>query len=124
MMSYDAFMVIMLIIYIICVYIEIKLLKRNNIDIFYKENLLLVLINSIVFPLAIFVLFFGYNAIKDMSWSNKDDVIFSGYFFTFIFASSAYIISYIRGKIYAFISRKNKLSFLGFKTIYDKNDEY
>ena len=118
----DMFMLILSIIYIICIFIEIKVLKRNNIDIFYKENFLLVLISSTVFPLAIFALFFGYNAIKDMSWTNKDDVIFSGYFFTFILASLAYIIRYVKTKIYAFISRKNKLSFLGFKSMYDKND--
>ena len=115
----DMFMLILSIIYFICIFIEIKVLKRNNIDIFYKENFLLVLISSTVFPLAIFALFFGYNAIKDMSWTNKDDVIFSGYLFTFILA---YIIRYVKTKIYAFISRKNKLSFLGFKSMYDKND--
>ncbi len=115
-------MLILSIIYFICIFIEIKVLKRNNIDIFYKENFLLVLISSTVFPLAIFALFFGYNAIKDMSWTNKDDVIFSGYLFTFILASLAYIIRYVKTKIYAFISRKNKLSFLGFKSMYDKND--
>ena len=115
-------MLILSIIYIICIFIEIKVLKRNNIDIFYKENFLLVLVSSTVFPLAIFALIFGYNAIKDMSWTNKDDVIFSGYFFTFILASLAYIIRYVKTKIYAFISRKNKLSFLGFKSMYDKND--
>lgn len=82
----------------------------------------MVLVSSTVFPLAIFALLFGYNAIKDMSWTNKDDVIFSGYFFTFILASLAYIIRYVKIKIYAFISRKNKLSFLGFKSMYDKND--
>lgn len=118
----DMFMLILSIIYIICIFIEIKVLKRNNIDIFYKENFLLVLVSSTVFPLAIFALIFGYNAIKDMSWTNKDDVIFSGYFFTFILASLAYIIRYVKTKIYAFISRKNKLSFLGFKSMYDKND--
>ena len=118
----DMFMLILSIIYIICIFIEIKVLKRNNIDIFYKENFLLVLVSSTVFPLAIFALLFGYNAIKDMSWTNKDDVIFSGYFFTFILASLAYIIRYVKTKIYAFISRKNKLSFLEFKSIYDKND--
>ena len=118
----DMFMLILSIIYIICIFIEIKVLKRNNIDIFYKENFLLVLVSSTVFPLAIFALIFGYNAIKDMSWTNKDDVIFSGYFFTFILASLAYIIRYVKTKIYAFISRKNKLSFLEFKSIYDKND--
>lgn len=118
----DMFMLILSIIYIICIFIEIKVLKRNNIDIFYKENFLLVLVSSTVFPLAIFALIFGYNAIKDMSWTNKDDVIFSAYFFTFILASLAYIIRYVKTKIYAFISRKNKLSFLGFKSMYDKND--
>lgn len=120
----DIFMIILSMVYIVCVYIELKVLKRNNIDIFYKENFLLILISSSVFPLAIFALFFGYNAIKDMSWSNKDDVIFSGYIFTFILASLAYIVRYIKSRIYAFISRKNKLSFLGFNTMYNKNDEY
>ncbi len=118
----DIFMLILSIIYIICIFIEIKALKRNNIDIFYKENFLLILIRSTVFPLAIFALLFGFNAIKDMSWTNKDGVIFIGYFFTFILASLAYIISYVKTKIYAFISRKDKLNFLGFNSMYDKND--
>ncbi|MCI8636842.1 MAG: hypothetical protein HFJ36_03140 [Clostridia bacterium] len=124
MFDKDMLMILLIIIYIICVVIEIKALKRNNIDIFYKENFLLVLINAIVFPLAIFSLNFGYNAVKSISWNNKDEVLFSGYFFTFIFASLAYIIHYIKSKIYAFITRKNKLSFLKLKTIYDKNNEH
>lgn len=124
MFDYDMIMIVLIIIYIICVVIEIKALKRNNIDIFYKENFLLILINAIVFPLAIFSLLFGYNAVKSISWDNKEEVLFSGYFFTFIFASLAYIIHYIKSKIYAFITRKNKLSFLNLKTIYDKNDKH
>jgi len=116
------FILILFIVYIICVLIEMKALKRNKIDIFYKENFLLVLINSTVFPLAIFALIFGYNAVKDIPWKNKDDVVLSGYFFTFVLASIAYIIHYIKSKIYAFISQRDKLSFLKFKTIYDKDE--
>lgn len=124
MFNDNIFMLILFIVYIMGILIELKLLKRNNIDIFYKENFLLVLINSTILPLAIFALFFGYHAIKNMSWSDKNDIIFSGYFFTFIFASLAYIIHYVKIKIYAFISKNNKLSFLVFKTIYDKTDKY
>lgn len=125
MFNDNTFMLILFIVYIICVFIEIKLLKRNNIDIFYKENFLLVLISSGVFPLAIFVLLFGYNAIRDIFWSNdKYDAIFIGYFFTFLLASLTYLIRYVKSKIYAFISRKNKLSFLGTKTIYDEKDKH
>lgn len=119
MFNDDTFMLILSITYIICVFIEIKVLKRNNIDIFYKKNFLLILISSTVFPLSIFALFFGYHAIKNISWDNN--VVFSGYFFTFILASLAYIIRYVKTKIYAFISSKNKLSFFEFKNIYDKN---
>ena len=118
----DIFMAILSIIYITCVFIEVKSLKRNKIDIFYKENFLLVLITSVAFPLAIFALFFGCNVIKNLSWDDKGDIAFSGYFFTIIFASLAYIIHYIKNKIYAFTSRKDKLSFLGIKTIYGKKD--
>ena len=124
MFNSDMIMLVLSIVYIICVVIEIKALKRNNIDIFYKENFLLILISSMVVPLAIFALLFGYNAVKSISWNNKDDILFSGYFFTFIFASLAYIIHYLKSKIYAFIGKKDKLSFLRLKTMYSKNDEY
>ena len=116
----DIFIILLFIIYFICVGIEIKILKKNKIDIFYKENLLLIFLTSAVFPLSIFTLFFGCNAIKQFSLNNKENIAFSGYFFTFVFASLAYIIHYIKSKIYAFISNKNKLSFLGLKTIYDR----
>ena len=121
MFDNDIFMLILSIIYIICVFIEIKVLKRNNIDIFYKENFLLILISSTVLPLAIFSVFFGYHAIKDMSCVNKFNIVLCGYFFTFMLASLAYVIRYVKTKIYAFISPENKLSFFEFKNIYDKN---
>lgn len=114
----------MLVIYIVCAFIEIKLLKRNKISILYKENLLLVFIMPVTFPLAIFTLFFFCNAIKDICWTDNNDILMSGYYFTFIFASLAYIIAYIKNKIYAFIPNKNKLSIFGIKTIYDKEDKY
>lgn len=119
----DIFMTILFIIYIICVFIEIKLLKRNKIDIFYKQNLLLVLISSVSFPLAIFALFFGYHAIKNSTWDSKDEIAFNFYLFTFILASLTYIIHDIKRKLYAFISPNNKLSFLGFKTLYDTRNQ-
>lgn len=116
----DSLIFILFIIYILCVYTELIVLKRNNISLFYKENFILVLFSSMGFPLALLALVFGYTALNDFSWKNEDSIILGGYFFTFILAPLAYIIHYIKYKIYGFISKKDKLSFLGFKSIYDK----
>lgn len=121
-MFHDNMLMLMLsMVYILCIFIEIKALKRNHIDIFYKENFLLILTNSAGFPLAIFALIFGYSTVTEILCSNHD-IMFVGYFFTFLFASFAYIIHYVKSKIYAFIAGKNKLSFLKSKTLYDRND--
>lgn len=122
MFSEDILMLILFIIYVICVFIEITALKKNNINIFYKENFLLILLKSAAFPLGILALIFGCNAISNMAWKDKNDIIMGGYFFTFILASLAYIVYYIKNRIYAFIPRKSKLSFLGYKGIYYKKD--
>ena len=110
---------ILVILYVICLWIEIKSLRRKKINIFYKENLLLVLMTSVRFPLAVLTLFFGCNAIKDFY---KDDIAAVGYFFTFAFGALAYIFLYIKKQIYTFLPDKNKLSFLGIGTIYDRED--
>ena len=63
--SENIFAGILGIIYLICVFIEIKSMKKNKIDIFYKNNFLLVLIASCVFPFALFVFAYGfYNLIN------------------------------------------------------------
>ena len=53
--SENIFAGILGIIYLICVFIEIKSMKKNKNDIFYKNNFLLVLIASCVFPFVLFV---------------------------------------------------------------------
>ena len=118
--SENIFGVILGIIYFICVFIEIKSLKRYKINIFYKQNFLLVLITSFVFPLAVFIFAYGYDNLKDVILHNEENIGLYGLFLTYILGSLAYIVGYIRKRIYAFISPKNKLSFLGFSTIYDK----
>lgn len=110
------------IIYFICVFIEIKPLKRNKINIFYKNNFLLILITSFAFPLAVLVFSYGFHNLKDVILNNEEQIGLYGLFFTYILGSLAYIVGYIRKRIYAFISQKNKLSFLGFSTIYDKEN--
>ena len=110
------------IIYFICVFIEIKSLKRNKINIFYKNNFLLILITSFAFPLAVLVFSYGFHNLKDVILNNEEQIGLYGLFFTYILGSLAYIVGYIRKRIYAFISPKNKLSFLGFSTIYDKEN--
>lgn len=106
--------------YFICVFIEIKSLKRNKINIFYKNNFFLVLITSFAFPLAVFVFSYGFHNLKDVILNNEKNIGLYGLFLTYILGALAYMIGYIRKRIYAFISPKNKLSFLGFSTIYDK----
>ena len=106
--------------YFICVFIEIKSLKRNKINIFYKNNFFLVLITSFVFPLAVFVFSYGFHNLKDVILNNEKNIGLYGLFLTYILGALAYMIGYIRKRIYAFISPKNKLSFLGFSTIYDR----
>lgn len=108
------------ILYFICVFIEIKAMKRNKIDILYKNNFLLVFIVPSVFILAVFVFAYGSYNLKEIILNNKENTEFYGFFLTYIFGSLAYIVGYIRKRIYAFILPKNKLSFLGFSTIYDK----
>lgn len=116
----NIFGVIIGILYFICVYIEIKSMKRNKIDIFYKNNFLLVLIASFGFPFAIFVFSYGLYNLIDIILNNEENIGFYGWFLIYILGSLTYIVGYIRKRIYAFISPKNKLSFLGFSTIYDK----
>ena len=106
--------------YFICVFIEIKSLKRNKINIFYKNNFFLVLITSFAFPLAVFVFSYGFHNLKDVILNNEKNIGLYGLFLTYILGALAYMIGYIRKRIYAFISPKNKLSFLGFSTIYDR----
>ena len=108
--------------YFICVFIEIKSLKRNKINIFYKNNFLLILITSFAFPLAVLVFSYGFHSLKDVILNNEEQIGLYGLFLTYILGSLAYIVGYIRKRIYAFISPKNKLSFLGFSTIYDKEN--
>ena len=120
--SENIFGAILGIIYSICVFIEIKSLKRNKINIFYKNNFLLILITSFTFPLAVLVFSYGFHNLKDVILNNEEQIGLYGLFFTYILGSLAYIVGYIRKRIYAFISPKNKLSFLGFSTIYDKEN--
>lgn len=120
--SENIFAVILGIIYFICVFIEIKSLKRNKIDIFYKENFLLVLITSFAFPLAVFVFSYGFYNFKNVILNDTENIEFCGLFLTYILGSLAYIVGYIRKRIYAFILPKNKLSFLGFSSIYNKEN--
>lgn len=117
--SENIFAGILGIIYLICVFIEIKSMKKNKIDIFYKNNFLLVLIASCVFPFALFVFAYGFYNFINIILTHQE-IEFCGLFLTYIFGSLAYIVGYIRKKIYTFISPQNKLSFLGFSTIYDK----
>lgn len=118
--SENIFGAIIEITYFICVFIEIKSLKRNKINIFYKNNFFLVLITSFAFPLAVFVFSYGFHNLKDVILNNEKNIGLYGLFLTYILGALAYMIGYIRKRIYAFISLKNKLSFLGFSTIYDK----
>lgn len=110
------------IIYIICVCIEIKLLKRNKISIFYKENFLLVLIISANLPVALSALGFGCYAIKEITWIDDGSDFILCYYFTFVAAALGYITHYIKTKIYAFIRPENKLIFFETGTIYDKEE--
>lgn len=119
----DILVIILCIIYFICVGIEIKVLKKNKIEIFYKENFSLILLICSTIPLAIVALLIFCNILKDIL-SDSELVLASGYFLTFIFASLAYIIHYIKSRIYALISSKNKLKILNTKTIYHRKNNY
>lgn len=94
-----------------------KIIEKEKIKILYKDNLALVLLMPLTFLLAIFTLYWSLGATKDFL-NTKDDISFSGYFFTFLLASCAYIIYYVKSRIYAFLSKENKLK------IYEKNTFY
>lgn len=120
----ENFLLVMLpmILYFTCVYIEVKAMNKNKIDIFYKENILLVLMNSFTFLLAVGVFCYGVHNFIYSILINEETVEFYGMFLACILSSLAYIVGYIRKRIYAFILPKNKLSFLGFSSIYNKEN--
>ena len=111
------FWIIFGLIYAICLKIENRALEKNNsIDTSYKRDFIA---HAVLFPFAIYTLIFSYNAIMTTAWDKMEDAIFSVYFFSFMLGSVAYIIYYIKIKIYAFIPRKNRLNCVEFKSWYD-----
>lgn len=109
-----------MILYFTCVYIEVKAMNKNKIDIFYKENILLVLMNSFTFLLAVGVFCYGVHNFIYSILINEETVEFYGMFLAYILSSLAYIVGYIRKRIYAFILPKNKLRFWKYSMIYSE----
>ena len=109
-----------MILYFTCVYIEVKAMNKNKIDIFYKENILLVLMNSFTFLLAVGVFCYGVHNFIYSILINEETVEFYGMFLACILSSLAYIVGYIRKRIYAFILPKNRLRFLKYSMIYSE----
>lgn len=95
------------------------IIKKNKIDIFYKENFAIAIFNSAFFPLSLLVFSFGVEVFKNI-WNNNKEGFIILYFCSFIFISLSYIVGYIKRTIYAFISPENKLSSLEFKKTYEK----
>ena len=118
----ENFLLVMLpmILYFTCVYIEVKAMNKNKIDIFYKENILLVLMNSFTFLLAVGVFCYGVHNFIYSILINEETVEFYGMFLACILSSLAYIVGYIRKRIYAFILPKNRLRFLKYSMIYSE----
>ena len=116
----ENFLLVMLpmILYFTCVYIEVKAMNKNKIDIFYKENILLVIMNSFTFLLAVGVFCYGVHNFIYSILINEETVEFYGMFLAYILSSLAYIVGYIRKRIYAFISPKNRLRFWKYSMIY------
>lgn len=116
----ENFLLLMLpmILYFTCVYIEVKAMNKNKIDIFYKENILLVIMNSFTFLLAVGVFCYGVHNFIYSILINEETVEFYGMFLAYILSSLAYIVGYIRKRIYAFISPKNRLRFWKYSMIY------
>lgn len=116
----ENFLLVMLpmILYFTCVYIEVKAMNKNKIDIFYKENILLVIMNSFTFLLAVGVFCYGVHNFIYSILINEEIVEFYGMFLAYILSSLAYIVGYIRKRIYAFISPKNRLRFWKYSMIY------
>ena len=109
-----------MILYFTCVYIEVKAMNKNKLDIFYKENILLVLMNSFTFLLAVGVFCYGVHNFIYSILINEETVEFYGMFLAYILSSLAYIVGYIRKRIYAFILPKNRLRFLKYSMIYSE----
>lgn len=116
----ENFLLVMLpmILYFTCVYIEVKAMNKNKIDIFYKENILLVIMNSFTFLLAVGVFCYGVHNFIYSILINEETVEFYGMFLAYILSSLSYIVGYIRKRIYAFISPKNRLRFWKYSMIY------
>ena len=121
-MEIEFFLIIVLfIIYCVTFFIEIKVLNRKKIDIFYKENPMLVFMVPFSLILAICALFLSYNLIIDMLSNKQSDLkTFFIWIFSLLFASIAYIVQYIKNRIYAFIPNNKKLKIIKKWTIYDK----
>lgn len=114
------FLFFMCIIYIICLIIELSILKKDKINIFDTENLLPALFIPLTVPLAIYTLFWSLNLIFEdfFSLNNSENGFFCGYYFPLVFGSLTYMFYYVKRIIYAFLADEDKLKLYRNKHIF------
>ena len=111
--------IIFIVLYIICLYVEWKVLKKEQISLSNKENMLIFFLIPFTLPLALSALIFGIYVIIDIIVRQQRDLLEGiGYFITFVLASLVYIVYYAKKRIYAFLPSKDKLSMYETKSIY------
>lgn len=116
--------IIFIVLYIICLYVEWKVLEKEQISLSNKENMLIFFLIPFTLPLALSALIFGIYVIIDIIVRQQRDLLEGiGYFITFVLASLAYIVYYVKKRIYAFIPSESKL-FMYEKKIYIKLKSY
>ena len=112
---------ILTIMYIIFLIIEIRISRKNDVNLFVIGNWIPLLFIPCSFILAISMAGSGIIAIiellvNDMSlieeyeyFKNSEGDYFAGYYLSYFLGGFCYVIFYIRRLIYSFIKNKNKL---------------
>lgn len=106
------YMFFMIIIYIICVFLDTRMIIKNKLN--FSNNILLVLVFSTTFPLAISTLFISYEMF--LEFINKNNLVILSISVPLALSSLFYIIKYVKQRIYNLIPNNDKLN--SYRTIY------
>ena len=104
--------IVLCITYIISIYIELKKMKKMEMSVWNKNNLIIMIATSTIFSLAVFCLIWGIQELIPIVLKKRKFEFFSfGFSFCMFFGGFSYIIHYIKNIIYNYIPNNNK-SFL------------
>ena len=109
-----------IILYIVCLIIELKIVKKDKVDILNVENLIHILFIPYSFVLSIYVILWTYCLMHEEHVFLNDSApsFFYGYYLPLILGAIFYMIHYIKRIIYAFIPNENKLKLYRNKHIF------